>query len=199
MSDNLSSLATLLTKIRQCQLCTSALPFSPRPVLAVSPESRILIIGQAPGIKAHESHTPWNDVSGDRLRGWMGIDKNTFYDTNICSIMPMGFCFPGYKNGSDRPPRKECAPAWHQQLLSYINPKLTLYVGRYAQQYYLPQFKTLTEAIESQQKSPSAEHHEIFILPHPSGRNNRWLSRHPWFEKTIIPNLKAAVQNRLAN
>ncbi|MBU3022005.1 uracil-DNA glycosylase family protein [Aestuariibacter sp. A3R04] len=197
MSKTSSQFDNLITRIYQCQRCVAALPYPPRPVLSVAEESRILIIGQAPGLKAHESQTPWNDVSGDRLRNWMGINKNTFYNKNICSVVPMGFCFPGYNKGSDRPPRKECAPAWHQQLLSHVNPGLTLYVGRYAQQYYLPQFNTLTAAIEHQ-RTVGHEHAQTeYILPHPSGRNNRWFSRHPWFEAEVIPSLRAAVKRQL--
>ncbi|QCZ92542.1 uracil-DNA glycosylase family protein [Salinimonas iocasae] len=189
------SFDALMNRVRACTLCEAALPQAPRPVLAASEHSRIVIIGQAPGILAHDSATPWNDRSGDRLRRWMGIDTNTFYNEKLISLIPMGFCFPGYKNGADAPPRKECAPAWHHQLLSRINPSLTVLVGRYAQQFYCPKYKTLTEAVQSEAHASQS----IIITPHPSGRNNRWLGKNPWFESSLVPALQQRVQALLEN
>ncbi|MCW8109616.1 uracil-DNA glycosylase family protein [Alteromonas ponticola] len=179
----------LLQRVRQCTVCQANLPQPPRPVFAASETAKIVIIGQAPGIKAHDSTTPWNDASGDRLRDWTGIDRTTFYDVKRVALIPMGFCFPGYKNGADAPPRKECAPIWHHQLISRIAPELIILAGRYAQQYYLPTYRTLTEAVAQHNLMQSTK----IVLPHPSGRNNRWLTRNPWFAEDILPRLKAQV------
>lgn len=190
MQKTSESFDELLRRVRQCTLCAAALPQPPRPVLAAGEHSPIVVIGQAPGMLAHDSATPWNDRSGDRLRQWMGIDKNTFYDTFYLSLIPMGFCFPGYKNGADAPPRRECAPAWHHLLLQRIQPKLTVLVGRYAQQYYRPDYATLTAAVQEEAALDTA----YLVLPHPSGRNNRWLKRNPWFEEQVVPHLQHKVQ-----
>ncbi len=184
---------SLLVRVRQCTVCKAHLPQPPRPVLAASASAKIVIVGQAPGIKAHDSATPWNDPSGDRLREWTNLSRQTFYDTKQVALIPMGFCFPGYKNGADAPPRKECAPIWHQQLLSHIQPKLIVLAGRYAQQYYLPTYRTLTEAVAHHNLSAS----NMMVLPHPSGRNNRWLTRNPWFSEDILPRLKQRISNAL--
>ena len=160
-----TSFSQLMENVRACTLCEAHLPNPPRPVLSADTSSRIVIIGQAPGIKAHNSFTPWNDVSGDRLRQWLGIDRDTFYDVTYFSLIPMGFCFPGYLRGADAPPRKECAPTWHQQLLSAIAPELILFVGRYSQHFYLPEFKTLTDAVEAQRVSLAGR--KTMVLPHP--------------------------------
>lgn len=182
------NIAQLLDQIHQCTLCRAHLPFEPKPVVALAATARILIIGQAPGIKAHESAKPFNDASGDRLRSWLGITEDQFYNTSNVALMPMGFCFPGYKNGADAPPRKECAPAWHSKILEIIQPNVCILVGRYAQQYYMPQFKNLTEAVKQQSLTG-----KFWVLPHPSGRNNRWLTQNPWFEKQVLPALKAQI------
>ena len=192
MQKNSESFSALMKRVRQCTLCEHALPHSPQPVLAASEHASIVIIGQAPGLVAHKTQTPWNDKSGDRLRNWLGIDRDTFYNTQRIALIPMGFCFPGYKNGADAPPRKECAPTWHDTLLSRINPQLTILVGRYAQQYYAKKFKTLTEAVNNQSSCASQA-----VLPHPSGRNNRWLSRNPWFENTTLPALQTRISHIL--
>ena len=181
----------LVVNARNCRLCAPFLPHEPNPIFNTAPSAKILIVGQAPGLKAHQRDTAFDDPSGDRLRDWMSISKETFYTPHLVSVMPMAFCFPGYKNGADAPPRKECAPAWHKQFLSFLQPKVTLYVGRYAQQYYLPQFRTLTEAVQK----PSESH---FVLPHPSGRNNRWLAKNPWFELDILPDLKRTIVSVLS-
>lgn len=192
MQKSSESFCALMDRVRDCRLCEFALPHTPRPVLAASEHADIVIIGQAPGLIAHNTNTPWNDKSGDRLRHWLGIEHNTFYNPQRIALIPMGFCFPGYKNGADAPPRKECAPTWHNTLLSRINPQLTILVGRYAQQYYCKQYKTLTEAVKNQPVSGT-----LAVLPHPSGRNNRWLGRHPWFEASILPALRAQITHIL--
>ena len=180
----------LVAKAKNCTLCAPYLPQTPNPIFSTAAPTKILIIGQAPGMKAHENDKAFADPSGDRLRDWLSISKETFYNPRIVSIMPMGFCFPGYRNGADAPPRKECAPTWHNQFLSYLEPKITLYLGRYSQQYYLPQYKTLTEAV----RSPTETH---FVLPHPSGRNNRWLAKNPWFDLDILPRLRHTIESVL--
>lgn len=195
MSKNNAQFSALCNRIRHCQICQRELPFPPNPVFSVALEAQIALIGQAPGLKAHESSTPWNDASGERLRIWMGIDKCTFYNENNLAILPMGFCFPGYKNGADAPPRKECAPAWHSALLNFIRPTLTILVGRYAQQYYLPKYKTLTQAVKEQNEAMNDNNgNTTMVLPHPSGRNNRWLAKNSWFEQKVLPQLKANVE-----
>lgn len=184
---------SLTNTIKQCTLCENTLPHTPRPVFQVSDRAKILIIGQAPGIKAHESATPWNDNSGDKLRSWLGVDKAQLYSTDNFTHLPMAFCFPGYKNGADAPPPKICAATWHARVMALLNPKLTLYIGRYSQQYYLPQFPTLTEAVKATTQAPGS----CYALPHPSGRNNRWQTRNPWFESHALPVLKASVIDAL--
>jgi len=183
-------LKTQLEKIRACRLCEGQMDRPPNPILQAHSGARILIASQAPGNKADRSGVPFNDPSGSRLRDWMQISEQDFYDPRRVAILPMGFCFPGYKNGADAPPRKECAPAWHNDFLLYLKPEVTLYVGRYSQQYYLPQHKTLTEAV----RSPTETH---FVLPHPSGRNNRWLAKNPWFELDTLPKLRDTVESVL--
>lgn len=187
------SLASLLSEVRQCQLCASHLPHAPRPVLRAAASARVLIIGQAPGRRVHESGIPWDDPSGDRLRQWMCCDKSQFYDESQIAIVPMGFCFPGSGKSGDLPPRPECAAAWHEPVLEQLpNIELTLLIGQYAQAHYLTEKpKTLTETVRNwQQWLPS-----YFALPHPSPRNQLWLKKNPWFEDEVLP----ALQQRLRN
>jgi len=179
----------LLESIDACTLCTDILPYPPKPIVNIGRNSQILIIGQAPGLIAHETNQPWNDKSGDRLRQWLCIDRDTFYNTHYLSLIPMGFCFPGYKNKADAPPTKACAPQWHAQVRAQVNPTCTLLVGRYAQQYYAGTEPTLTQAIKSQPLKSD----NTWVLPHPSGRNNRWLTKNPWFESSILPLIQEAV------
>ena len=186
--------ARLRTEIMQCDVCKAHLPYPPTPVVSIYTEAKIVIIGQAPGVVAHNTKKPWNDNSGKRLRQWLGIDENTFYDNPSLTLMPMGFCFPGYKNNADAPPRKECAPLWHPKILDFIQPELTILVGRYAQNYYAKQHKNLTEAVKEQGEKKE----KVWVLPHPSGRNNRWLAKNPWFEESIIPTLQARIRTILA-
>lgn len=181
----------LIAEIAQCQICAQHLEHGCRPVVQAHPDAKVLIIGQAPGLKVHQSGVPFNDASGERLRRWMGIDKSRFYDPQFLAIMPMGFCYPGKGKSGDLPPRKECAPQWHEQLLDQLpNIELILLIGQYAQDYYLTNKpKTLTETVQAwQQYQP-----KYLPLPHPSPRNNIWLKKNPWFEQQLIPHLQRLI------
>lgn len=204
----MSTFASLLTEVRACTLCAAHLPLGPRPVVQLHPLARILIAGQAPGRKVHETGVPFNDASGDRLRTWLGISREAFYDEKQIAILPMGFCFPGTGTSGDLPPRPECALAWRQALLSRLkNIRLTVVVGRYALAHYLPNDgKSLTEAVQSWQSKfgsdvllRQGECLNTIPLPHPSPRNNLWLKRNPWFEKDLIPVLQTRVLEALAH
>ena len=183
----------LLKKIRACQHCEKHLPLGPRPVVSGDPQSRIVIIGQAPGTVVHKSGIPWDDASGRRLRDWMGIDDEQFYDSSKIAIVPMGFCYPGKGKSGDLPPRPECAPLWHQALMQCMpDLKLTLLIGQYAQKYYLGnnRRKNLTETVQHFEEYLP----DIFPIVHPSPRNGIWLRKHPWFEERVVPVLKEKVQ-----
>jgi len=186
-----TSLTTLLQKVRACTLCAEHLPLGPRPVVQAHPLARILIAGQAPGRKVHETGVPFNDASGDRLRAWLGVSREVFYDARQVAILPMGFCFPGTGKSGDLPPRPECAPKWRAALLGQLkNLRLTLVIGQYAQAYHLPEEgSSLTEIVHAWRKNWP---HTV-PLPHPSPRNNLWLRRNPWFEKELIPVLRTRV------
>jgi len=189
-----SGLKSLLKEISKCTLCEDHLPLGPRPVIQANSKAKILIAGQAPGRKVHETGIPFNDPSGDRLRDWMGIDKTLFYDDSKVSMLPMGFCFPGTGKSGDLPPRPECAEAWREQLMKALpNIKLTLVIGQYAQKYHLAsvQKKTLTETVKAWKEY---WRDGLLPLPHPSPRNNLWLRKNVWFEKDILPSLKSKVQ-----
>ncbi len=192
----MTSLASLLTEVRACTLCAEHLPLGPRPVLQMDASARILIAGQAPGRKVHETGIPFDDASGDRLRSWLGVSREVFYDARQLAILPMGFCFPGTGKSGDLPPRPECAPTWRAPLLSHLKHlKLTLVIGQYAMAYHLPhEVGTLTEVVQAWQKYWP---HTV-PLPHPSPRNNRWLKRNPWFEKDLVPLLQNRVSGILA-
>ncbi len=182
----------LLDQIKSCQTCKAHLIHGVNPVVTASTNSKILIVGQAPGRVVHETSIPWNDRSGDTLRTWLDVDRDTFYNTDLFAIMPMGFCFPGSAKTGDLPPRKECAPLWHQQLLDKMpNLKLTILIGLYAQKYYLAKNsqKNLTENVNHFEDYLP----EYFPLPHPSGRNNIWLAKHSWFPQVVLPELKKVV------
>ncbi len=185
--------AALHAEIAACTVCAAHLPLGPRPVVRFSPTSRILIIGQAPGTKVHASGVPWNDDSGARLRDWLGIEPETFYDPARVALMPMGFCYPGKGKSGDLPPRPECAPLWHPKILVLLPPhRLTLLVGSYAHAGYLPRTPALsmTERVRAFASfGPS-----VFPLPHPSWRVVGWMKRNPWFEQEILPALREAVQ-----
>lgn len=189
------SLDALLTDIRACTLCAAHLSLGPRPVVQVHHNARILIASQAPGRKVHASGIPFDDASGDRLRTWLGVSHEAFYDPQQIAIAPMGFCFPGTGPSGDLPPRPECAPAWRAPLLSHLKDlELTLVIGSYAQTYHLPKSgKTVTEAVRAWR---STWPHTV-ALPHPSPRNNRWFKQNPWFEAELLPELKARVQEVL--
>lgn len=196
MSDSLSN---LLVEIRACQACTDKLPLAPRPVLSASRTARLLIVGQAPGLRVHETGLAWNDPSGDRLRAWMGVDKALFYDTKQIAILPMGFCYPGKAKSGDLPPQPLCATLWREKLHRQLpNIRLTLLIGQYAQRYYLSNkmlgadqksFNSVTETVRNwRQYLPG-----FLPLPHPSPRNNIWLRKHAWFEQEVVPALRQQV------
>lgn len=185
------SLPALLSQVRACTLCAAHLPLGPRPVFQVHPSASVLVAAQAPGRKVHETGLPFNDVSGDRLRLWMGVSRETFYDARQIALVPMGFCFPGTGAAGDLPPRPECAPAWRAQLLARLSKvKLTLVIGRYAQAYHLPGAgASVTNVVRAwRQHAPC-----VMPLPHPSPRNNRWIKRNPWFEAELLPALRLRV------
>lgn len=179
---------TLLEEVRACTICKD-LPLGPRPILQISASAKILIVGQAPGRITHHKGIPFDDPSGNRLRSWMGVDRDTFYDASKIAILPMGFCFPGTGKNGDLPPRPECASAWRERILSTLQEvELTLVIGRYAIDWHLPGYSssTVTAAVKSWIEVWPKQ----LILPHPSPRNNRWLKSNPWFEKDIIPALQ---------
>lgn len=191
----MSSLSALLDEVRRCQLCATHLPLGPRPVLQAGRRARILLAGQAPGRKVHASGVPFDDASGDRLRQWLGISRETFYDPERIAILPMGFCFPGTGKSGDLPPRPECAPAWRQRLLAELGEiELTLVIGQYAQAYHLPDATgNLTNTVRDWRRHWPA----VLPLPHPSPRNNLWLRRNPWFEAEVLPALRQRVAEAL--
>jgi uracil-DNA glycosylase len=192
------TLSTLLKEVRACDICAAALPHGTRPVLQAGAKARILIAGQAPGRKVHESGVLFDDPSGDRLRDWLQIDREVFYDPDMLTILPMGFCYPGAGKSGDLPPRPECAPQWRRQLLDFLpNIELTLVVGQYAQAHHLPDnpHKNLTETVRAWQDFwPNA-----LSLPHPSPRNNIWMRKNPWFEADVLPALRGAVHRILSS
>ena len=183
----------MLKEVRGCTICGPHLPLGPRPVLQVHPKARILIAGQAPGKRVHETGIPFDDPSGDRLREWMGIGREDFYDAAKVAILPMGFCYPGRGKSGDLPPRPECAETWRERILSRMgNLQLTLVIGQYAIAYHLPGTSgTLTEVVRSWRDHGPA----LMPLPHPSPRNNIWLKRNPWFEREVLPELRMRVAN----
>lgn len=192
----MTELPLLLNEIRQCRECEQHLPLGPRPVLQAGTDARILIIGQAPGRRVHESGVAWDDASGDRLRTWMGVGREQFYDANLVALVPMGFCYPGTGESGDLPPREECAKLWHESLLAHLNKvQLTLLIGSYAQQHRLSDAKgiSLTATVQRWQEYAPA----IFPLPHPSPRNNRWLKKNPWFASDVLPALQRRTKSIL--
>ncbi|MDQ2076621.1 uracil-DNA glycosylase family protein [Marinimicrobium sp. ABcell2] len=191
MTANTPSWENLLKQVRACRLCEAELPDGPRPVLQLDPRARVLVAAQAPGRRVHATGLPFNDPSGERLRAWMGVNRETFYDASQIAIVPMGFCYPGTGRSGDSPPRPECAPAWREQLLACLpNLELTLVIGQYSLAYHLPQPKeSLTEKVRNWR----AYWPRVLPMPHPSPRNNLWLRRNPWFEQEVVP----ALQERL--
>ena len=190
-------LGLLAHAVRGCRLCAAHLPLGPHPVIRLDEQARVLITGQAPGTRVHATGIPWNDPSGDRLREWLGVDRDAFYDYQRFGLVPMGFCYPGRGKGGDLPPRPECAPLWHPRLRALMpTVKLTLLIGRYAQLHYLDTGKeSLEQTVRRWQDFSSRG---FFPLPHPSPRNTRWLRDRPWFESDILPALRAAVNQALA-
>ncbi len=189
-----SNLENLLTEIRRCRLCEGLIP-EPRPVFRARVSTNILLVGQAPGAKVHLSGIPWNDASGNRLRRWMDVDEDTFYDESRIAIIPMGFCYPGKGRSGDLPPRPECASTWHARLRAQLpNIRCTLLIGRYAQAHYLSDdYNTLTERVRHWRALSPA----VFVLPHPSPRNQLWLRKNPWFESETVPSLQEAIRELL--
>lgn len=189
------ALDTLLNEIRGCEICAQHLPLGPRPVLQVHSEAPILIAGQAPGRRVHESGVPFQDPSGVRLRSWLGVDEETFYDPRRIAILPMGFCFPGSSKSGDKPPRSECAPAWREQVLEHLRGvRLTIVLGKYAQAYHLGAgSRSVTEVVASWRDGWP----ETIPLPHPSPRNQAWFKRNAWFETDMLPALRTRVAELL--
>lgn len=188
------SLSRLLAKARACRACEAHLPLGPRPVLRASLSARLLIVGQAPGTRVHETGVPWNDASGDRLRQWLDLDRETFYDETRVAIVPVGLCYPGVDpKGGDNPPRPECAPLWHPPIRSALRGiELTLLVGSHAQAWYLGKRRgrTMTETVRAWRELPPA----FIPTPHPSWRTTAWLRRNPWFEDEVIPAMRRQVR-----
>ncbi|MEM7162211.1 MAG: uracil-DNA glycosylase family protein [Bacteroidota bacterium] len=189
---------TLLKEIKDCTICLRHLAHGVNPVISAGQKSKIAIIGQAPGRIVHESGIPWDDKSGERLRSWLGIVDETFYDSDSFALIPMGFCYPGTGKSGDLAPRPECAPKWHAPVMSELSHlELIVLIGNYAQKYYLKKAlqKNLTETVK---------HYETYLpdffpLPHPSLRNNIWLKKNPWFETSVIPSLQSRVKQILGN
>ena len=193
-----SALKPLLAEIRACQVCAGHLPHAPNPVVRANARARLLLIGQAPGRRVHETGIPWNDPSGDTLREWLQLKAEQFYDEALVAIVPSGFCYPGAGKSGDLPPRPECAPLWHPPLLNALpNIRLTLLIGSYAQAFYLKEQNgaTLTDTVANY-----AEYLPRFLpLPHPSPRNRPWLKRNPWFESRVLPVLRKRVTALLSD
>jgi uracil-DNA glycosylase len=200
-------LDALVRRIRACRICRDApqgppLPHEPRPVLIASAAARILIAGQAPGTKVHLSGMPFTDASGDRLRDWLGVSREEFYDPRLFAIAPMGLCFPGQDaKGADLPPRRECAPAWRAELIAAMPQiDLVLTIGLYAHAWHIGAERrgSLTETVRDWQKIYARQTMpRVLPLPHPSWRNTGWLKRHPWFEMELLPFLKAEIRRRI--
>ena len=187
-----TELELLLKDIRACRLCEAHLPLGPRPVLRASETARLLIVGQAPGTLVHGSGIPWSDASGMRLREWLHLDRDHFYDESRVAIVPMGFCYPGRGASGDLPPRPECSQTWHPKLLPMLGDiKLTLLIGQYAQSYFLgdQRKKTLTDTVAAWREFAP----RFFPLPHPSPRNVGWFKHNPWFDAEVVPALRDAV------
>ncbi len=189
-------MAALLAEVRRCRHCEAMLPLGPNPVLRASTTARLMIVGQAPGTRVHATGIPWNDPSGDRLRQWLQMDRDAFYDESRIAIVPMAFCYPGRGRSGDLPPPPDCAPLWHDRLLAAMpDMELLLLVGSYAQNHYLRSAaswrpgETLARRVQRWQEFGP----RFFPLPHPSPRNKLWLQRNPWFEQEVVPALRRRV------
>ncbi|WP_299519715.1 uracil-DNA glycosylase family protein [Winogradskyella sp.] len=185
----------LLNEISQCTICKEHLPLGPRPVVTAHPNSKIVIVGQAPGTKVHQSGIPWDDQSGKKLRQWLNVTDEQFYNTENFAIIPMGFCYPGKAKTGDLPPRPECAPKWHKSLFDKMpHLELVILIGAYAQNYYLKDKKTLTERV-SDYKSYLPKY---FPIPHPSPTNRFWRAKNSWFEALVVPEIKETIKRLLS-
>ncbi len=186
------TLEALLAAVRDCRACEQHLPLGPRPVLRAGKAARILIVGQAPGARVHATGIPWDDRSGERLRAWMGMERNVFYDESRIAIIPMAYCYPGRGNGGDLPPRRECAALWLDLLLAKLpRIELTLLIGQYAQRHFLGRRRklSLTETTRAWREYAP----QYLPLPHPSPRNTPWIQRNPWFERQVLPALRTRI------
>jgi len=192
MEVNPSGLEDLLASIRACSVCIQHLPEGPRPIVQASVSARIVIIGQAPGRRVHRSGIPWDDPSGNTLRTWLGLSDDQFYDSALVALVPMGFCYPGSNKSGDKPPRPECAPLWHDAVLSRLPAdRLDVIIGAYAQKRYITnRAPSLTETVANWREHLP----EQIVLPHPSPRNRHWLTKNPWFENAALPELQSRVQ-----
>jgi uracil-DNA glycosylase len=198
----------LLASIHACTICKDHLPFDPRPVVQAGADAKIIIIGQAPGLKVQQSGVPWDDASGKKLREWLGVDETVFYDRKKIALVPMGFCYPGKGSSGDKPPRPECAPQWHSQLLQAMKKiELTILIGQYAQGYYLGENvkRNLTETVKQfsvsiKNNNTNTPVENYFIpLPHPSPRNRFWHTKNKWFERETVPFLQQQVKTVLSD
>lgn len=186
-------LDALLAAVRACRACEKYLPLGPRPVLRAGESARILVVGQAPGARVHATGIPWDDASGERLRAWMGVDENVFYDESRIAIIPMGYCYPGRGKSGDLPPRRECAQLWLDLLLEKLpHIELTLLIGQYAQRHFLGSRRKASLTQTTRQWQAYAP--QYLPLPHPSPRNNPWRQKNPWFERDLLPALRARVR-----
>ena len=190
-----TSFKLLVSRVRDCRLCEESLPLVPRPVIQIDPRARILIAGQAPGRRVHETGVPFDDPSGDRLRDWLGLSREVFYDGANVAILPMGFCYPGSGKSGDLPPRPECEKAWRAELMQcLVSVRLTVVIGQYAQKWHLPHTqRNLTETVRAWKDYGA----DVIPLPHPSPRNNTWIKKNPWFDESLLPVLKQSVQDAL--
>lgn len=191
-----ASLSRVSREARACELCRDHLPQAPRPVFLAGPRARLLIVGQAPGRRVHQTGIPWNDPSGEVLRGWLALERDAFYDTSRIAIVPVGLCYPGTRDGADLPPCRECAPAWQPRFRAALpRVRLTLLVGGYAQAYWLGKARkaSLAETVRAYREYLP----DYFVLPHPSWRNKLWLQRHPWFTQQVLPALRRRVRASL--
>ena len=198
MSVASATLDALLDQVRGCRVCEAHLPLGPRPVLQAHPSARVLVVGQAPGRRVHETGIPWDDASGERLRAWMGVDARTFYDPAKVAIIPIGLCYPGRGDGGDRPPRRECATLWLAPLLAKLaRVETTLLIGSHAQRHFLGPLRKSSLAETTRAWREYAP--RFMPLPHPSPRNQPWFVRHPWFESQVLPALQARVRALVAS
>lgn len=185
----------LLSEIRDCRLCEKHLPLGPNPIIEASENSKIVLISQAPGRVVHNTNTAWNDQSGKKLREWLGVGKEVFYDPDNFAILPMGFCYPGKAKTGDLPPRKECAPMWHEQVWRKLEKvQLKILIGSYASNFYLPKGRNLTEKVQNYFDYLP----EYWPIPHPSPVNRFWRAKNPWFEEKVVPNFQDKIQQILS-